>query len=390
MIYFEPTEFQERLARVKERMYQQAMEVLLISDPSNMNYLTGYDGYSFYVHQGVLVFLDQDEPLWFGRAQDSNGARLTTWLSEDNIRPYADEFVQSDFLHPMSFAAELIREKKAEKRRLGVELDNYYFSGKCLEQLRTDLPQAKILDANLLVNWVRMVKSEKELEYTRMAARITEQMLETAMEAIRPGVREADAAGLVYQAQLSGTEAYTGDYSAIPPLMPSGPRTSTAHLTWTDRTYEADEICYLELSGCVHRYHAPMARSLKLGKPSDTLQEIAKYTVAGLNAVLEFAAPGVTCEAVEAEWRKAIAGSPVVKKSRIGYPFGLSYPPDWGERTISLRPGDKNILKPNWTIHVMCGIWVDDYGFACSEPIRITQDGCENLIDFPRKLFNTI
>lgn len=32
----------------------------------------------------------------------------------------------------------------------------------------------------------------------------------------------------------------------------------------------------------------------------------------------------------------------------------------------------------------MCGIWVDEYGFACSEPIRITENGCENLIDFPQ------
>ncbi|MCF8108984.1 MAG: M24 family metallopeptidase [Desulfohalobiaceae bacterium] len=387
MIYFEPVEFHQRLDRVKESMYRNGIEVLLISDPSNMNYLTGYDGYSYYVHQGVLVFLDEDQPLWFGRAQDSNGARLTTWLDDDRIRAYADDYVQSDFKHPMSFVAGLIREKGAERRRLGVEMDNYYFSGRCLEQLRTDLPQIGIRDANLLVNWVRMVKSEKELEYTRMAARITERMLETAIEAIQPGVREADAAGRVYQAQLGGMEDYTGDYSAIVPLMPSGERTSTAHLTWTDRTYEPDEICYLELSGCVHRYHAPMARSLKLGKPSTTLQDIAKYTVAGLNSVLEFAGPGVTCEAVEAEWRRAIAGSPVVKKSRIGYPFGLSYPPDWGERTISLRPGDKNILQPNMTVHVMCGIWVDEYGFACSEPIRITENGCENLIDFPRKLF---
>ncbi|MFW6055192.1 MAG: aminopeptidase P family N-terminal domain-containing protein, partial [Thermodesulfobacteriota bacterium] len=166
MIFFERTEFEQRLIRVKESMYRNGIEVLLVSDPSNMNYLTGYDGYSYYVHQGVLVFLDEDQPLWFGRAQDSNGARLTTRLDDDHIRSYPDDYVQSDFKHPMSFAAEILREKKADRRRLGVEMDNYYFSGRCLEQLRQDLPQARILDANLLVNWVRMIKSEKELEYT--------------------------------------------------------------------------------------------------------------------------------------------------------------------------------------------------------------------------------
>jgi Xaa-Pro dipeptidase len=221
-----------------------------------------------------------------------------------------------------------------------------------------------------------------------MAAAITERMMQAAVDTIEPGVREGDAAGKIYQVQMSGTEDYTGDYAAIIPIMPSGIRTSTAHLSWTDRTYQSGDIVLLELSGCVHRYHAPLARSLVLGAPPEALLQVAEYTVLGLNRVVEFARPGVACEAVEAEWRKAIAGSPVVKESRIGYPFGLSYPPDWGERTISLRPGDKNILQPGMTIHVMCGIWIKEFGFECSESIRITEDGCEALMSFPRKLFS--
>ena len=63
LLYFEASEFQDRLRKVKESMYRQGMEVLLVTDPANMNYLTGYDGWSFYVHQGVLVFVDRDEPV---------------------------------------------------------------------------------------------------------------------------------------------------------------------------------------------------------------------------------------------------------------------------------------------------------------------------------------
>jgi Xaa-Pro dipeptidase len=73
--------------------------------------------------------------------------------------------------------------------------------------------------------------------------------------------------------------------------------------------------------------------------------------------------------------------------SRIGYSFGLNYPPDWGEHTISLRPGDKHLLKPGMTLHLMPGIWEKDFGFECSEPIRVTENGCEPLTNFPRKLF---
>ena len=68
--------YRNRIRRVKERMDHAGMELLLVTDPANMNYLTGYDGWSFYVHQGVVVDLAADTPFWFGREQDANGARL--------------------------------------------------------------------------------------------------------------------------------------------------------------------------------------------------------------------------------------------------------------------------------------------------------------------------
>ncbi len=387
MLYFEKSEYQARVRNVKEAMYHQGVEVLLVSDPANMNYLTGYDGWSFYVHQGVIVAIDQDEPIWFGRQQDSNGARLTSWLAPENIFGYADHYVQSNLRHPMEFVAQLLLANSWEKRNLGVEMDNYYFTAMCLEQLRALLPQARISNANRLVNWVRVVKSEQEIVYMKMAARIVEKVMQTAVEAISPGVREADAAAKVLYAQISGTDDFGGDYSAIMPIMPSGIRTSTAHLSWTDRAYESGEIVLLELSGCKHRYHAPLSRTVMIGKPPRELEDIAGVVIDGLNQTLDFIKPGVTAEEVEQKWRSAIAGSRVVKESRIGYSFGLNYPPDWGEHTISLRPGDKNILKPNMTLHVMPGIWLDQFGFECSEPIRVTPSGCEPFAKFDRRLF---
>ncbi len=387
MLYFEVSEFRARLRKVKASMYRQGVEVLLVTDPANMNYLTGYDGWSFYVHQGVLVFVDREEPVWFGRMQDSNGARLTTWLAGENIIGYTDDYVQSNLKHPMDFVADLLKARGCERRRLGVEMDSYYFTGQCLESLLEDLPDAEIMNANLLVNWVRLIKSDKEIEYMKMASRIVENVMRTAIDIIAVGVREGDAAAAVYQAQISGTPEFTGDHSAIFPIMPSGIRTSTAHLSWVDRRYEEGDMVLLELSGCKYRYHAPLSRTVMIGEPPAELSEIAKAVVDGLNQVLDFIKPGVTGEEVEAKWRSAISGSKVVKESRIGYAYGLNYPPDWGEHTVSLRPGDKNVFEPNMTVHVMPGIWLDKFGFECSEPIVVTEDGCGTFVDFERKLF---
>ena len=384
--FFSLDEYRQRLAKTREAMYRQGVEVLLVTDPANLNYLSGYDGWSFYVHQGLLVLMDRDEPIWFGRAQDSNGAKLTTWLSDDSIRGYQDHYVQSNLRHPMDFVADLLREHKADKRRLGVETDNYYFTARCLQTLDEDLPEAEISDADLLVNWVRFVKSEAEIAHMRKAARIVEKVMAKAVEAIAEGVREGDAAGEVVKAQLAGTSELTGDYASIMPIMPSGIRTSTAHLSWVDRRYRKGDLVLLELAGNVHRYHAPLSRTLIIGKPPKELSDVAQGVIDGLNRVLEFIKPGVTGEEVEAVWRSAISGTKVVKESRMGYSFGANYPPDWGEHTLSLRPGDKNVLVPGATIHVMPGVWLDEFGFECSEPIVVTERGCECLANFPREL----
>ena len=63
---FSKTEYLSRLSKVKNVM-DENMDIIILTDPSNMNYLTGYDGWSFYVPQGVIVSLDKDEPIWFGR-----------------------------------------------------------------------------------------------------------------------------------------------------------------------------------------------------------------------------------------------------------------------------------------------------------------------------------
>jgi len=388
LLPFEKTEYHQRLRKTKEQMLQQGIQVLIVSDPSNMNYLTGYDGWSFYVHQGLILALDYDEPIWWGREMDANGAKITTWLKQENICPYSDDYVQNVFKHPMSFVADIIREKEWENRHIGVEKDNYWFTAKCIDVLRKELPAATFHDSTGLVNWIRIIKSPAEIRYIKEAARICEHVMQTAIDSIEVGRLENEAAANIYHAMIKGTEEYPGDHPAIFPIMPSNERTSAAHLGWKPgRRYAPGDIILLELCGVRSRYHCPLSRTVFLGKPPKELQEIADTVIKGVEKTLDFIKPGVTAEEIEAKWREAIAGSRVVKPSRLGYAFGLSYVPDWGERTISLRPGDKTIIKPRMTIHLMPGIWLEKFGFECSEPILITENGCETLVDFPRRIF---
>jgi Xaa-Pro dipeptidase len=385
---FKEVEYLERIEKTKKSMSEAAIDVLVVSDPANMNYLTGYDGWSFYVPQCVVLALDEEQPLWIGRGMDAAGARHTTFLDEKNIIGYPDHYVQSLERHPLNFVGDRIRERGWGTRTIGVEMDAYYFTARSYAELRKSLGDARFVNGDLLVNWIRLIKSEAEIAFMREAGVIAGRVMLTAIDSLRPGVRECDAVAAVYQAQMSGTPEFGGDYPAIVPMMPTGEKTSAPHLTWTDEPYKNEQMVNLELAACRHRYHCPIARTAYLGKnPPEKLVELAGHTVEGLNLTLAGIRPGMRAEEVELVWRRHIAKAGLEKESRIGYSMGLNYPPDWGEHTASLRPGDTTILQPNMTFHMILGMWMDNYGFECSESFRVSENGCETFADVPRKLF---
>lgn len=383
---FTVEEYHARLTETKLRMQEKGIDVLLITDPANMNYLSGYDGWSFYVDQMLMIVTDRVQPIWIGRKMDANAAKVTTWLSEDNILYYPEDHIHSQEKHPMEFMARVLEDIGVANRRIGLEMASYYFSALAYENLKMNLPDAKFMNASLLVNNVRIIKSDQEIDYMRKAAKIAGIGMHTAIASIEEGVRECDVAADIFRDLISGTDSFGGDYPSIVPLLPAGKNTSTPHLTWTDRRYTDNEIVIIELAGCYRRYHAPMARTLSLGRPSEQVSETSKILVEGLNAAIEAVKPGVTCEEVELAWRNVISKHGIEKDSRMGYSVGIGYPPDWGEHTASIRNGDLTILQPNMTFHMIPGLWFDDYGIEISETIRVTESGCEVLTDFQREL----
>jgi ectoine hydrolase len=382
---FAEDELDARLRRVRERMAAQGVDTLLVSDPANMHYLTGYDGWSFYTPQGVVVPADGDV-LLFTREMDAAGAGMTTFLGNGQILGFPDDYVQQPDRHPLEWVARELARRGALGRTVALEMDAYYFSPRAYNALRASLPDATFVDSRELVNWVRAVKSPAELERMRTAARIVERVMAAGIDAVRPGVRQCDAVAAIYDAALRGVDGAGGDYPAVVPMLPSGPGTATPHLTWSDAPFNAGEASVLELAGCYRRYHCPMARTVFLGRPPRRLVDTAAATRDGLEAALATVRPGVRCEEVEAAWRQEIAGHGLEKASRIGYSVGLNYPPDWGEHTMSLRPGDTTELEAGMTFHMIVGMWMDGWGYELSETFHVTAAGAECLSAFRREL----
>ncbi|MEQ9260167.1 MAG: M24 family metallopeptidase [Roseovarius sp.] len=384
---FSQAEFDRRIAKTRAAMDDAGIDLLFVTDPSNQAWLTAYDGWSFYVHQGVLL-PKEGPPLWWGRYMDMMGGRRTCWMEDEYILGYADHFVQSTQRHAMQDLALRIRELGLEDARIGVEMENYYYSAKAHAVLTAELPQASFVDATALVNWQRLVKSDEEIAFIRKAARISEKVVQTAIDKAEPGLRKNDLVAEIMHAGITGVEDIWGDYPAIVPLTPSGLDATAAHLTWNGQPMREGEATFFELSGCYRRYHAPLCRTVFLGTPPEAMLDAEQAQLEGIEAGLDAARAGNRAGDIARAFIGVLEKHGIKREGRCGYPIGLSYPPDWGERTASIRAEDETVLEPGMTFHFMPALWMDTWGLETTETILITESGpAEALCTIPRKLF---
>ena len=379
---FDDAEYHLRIDRTREAMQMAGIELLVVSDPSNMAWLTGYDGWSFYVHQAVLLGMDGD-PIWWGRGIDLAGALRTVFMEAENCWGYEDSYVQNPDKHPMEDLARIIDGAGWKGARIGVEMDNYYFSAKAYKSLYDYTVGDDFVDATGLVNWQRAVKSKQELIYIRRAASIVEAMHARIAELARPGLPKHELVAEIYHTGISGVGGHFGDYPAIVPMAPSGLDATAPHLTWDDSTLKTGEATFFEIAGCHRRYHCPQSRTIFLGKPPEKYRRADAAVTEATAAALDVARPGATCADVAAAFNGTLRKHGFEKDNRCGYSIGLSYPPDWGERTMSFRAGDMSVLEPGMVFHFMPALWLDDGGIETTEPILITEAGAETLCNTP-------
>ena len=383
---FSNQEYKTRLKKVKKSMQDKGIDLLISHDTANMYYLTGYDAWSFYYAQCVLVHIDLDEPLCFVRAQDAGGAYIKTYLNRENIIVYDENYIHKWPKHPYDYLVEVIKKKKWDKLSIGVEMDAHYFTAFCYEKIKYGLPNAKIKDSNRLVNWVRLIKSEAEIGFMKSAATITEKAMSTAMKVIEKGVRQCDAVGEIQKTLFYGTENVGGEYASITTLLPTGLGTSASHLTATQEKFKNGESTIIEISGCVKRYHAPLARTVQLGKPEQKKIDAMNATIEALNSGIDLVKPGNTADDVAKGFWKVLDKYKIKKESRTGYSIGIGYPPDWGEHTLNIYKGDMTELKPNITFHMIAVMQFGNWGVEASESIRVTENGNELFNNFPKEL----
>lgn len=361
-------------------MTAHGMDALLVMNEMNMNYLTGYDGYSEYVPQLALVCQDDEDPWLILREMDTLCASPTSYLPESRILSYPEKYIGSRQRTAWEPIGDLIRER-TKSSRIGVELTAKTFGVKDHAALGNSLDSSKFIDADGLIDKLKTVKSPAELAYIEQAGKIADRAMQVGRLEIAAGARECDVAAAIMNALVKGTPEIPGGLTGFP-TMPVGSPANAPHLKWSDARYKMGCQTNFELAAYRYRYACALSRTVFLGEPTARARHLHQAALDGFLAQTEMIRPGVRCSEVWQAFQRAFKPYGVRKESRSGYSIGLG----WVDGDISFQGDNDTVIEPNMAFHVLIGIFEKEDGYIFSETVRVTENGAKSLSSMSRDM----
>lgn len=377
---FTMEEYKSRLSSVRNEMKGRQLDGLVVLSPHNLYWLTGYRTAAYFTLQAAIV-PESGEPTMVAISLEEQNILRTSWV--ENYSLYGLEKDQSE---PVQFLADAIQQMGLEGQRVGIEAQANYFTGYMYERLKQSLPSTRFEDATDIIHGLRVIKSPQEIEYIKEAAHFSGVGMQRAIEIIRPGMKEYQVVGPMYEAMVSAGSDYFG-----PIYLTSGERSLTFHDIWADRTIQENDHVYIELSGNSHRYIATFMRTIAVGKPREEVERAAAGSIAALDAAESEIKPGMTSDEAARLMKSAYKEAAGFDSSWtfLGYSIGISFPPGFGEWYIfNISLGDQRVLQENMCFHLVPATTMAGFGsVGLSEPVWLTAKGLQCLATVERKLW---
>lgn len=369
-------EYQRRLDDLRHQMGERRLDATLIFDPANLYYLTGHQT-TGYGHLQVLVVPIDGEPFMVMRLLESTNLEPRTWVEVS--RPYDDT---GDAIQALWHA---LAEFQLDDKVLGYEASAQFLISSKHDRLTATLGRtAELVDCSGIVERCRVIKSPLEIDMMRRAAAATVAGMEAGLRAVDVGVNENFIAAEVHHAMYSAG----GEYPAVAPYITSGVRSLIGHATWEGRDVEEGDCVFLEIGGCVRRYHTAMMRTVFVGEPPAEMVLAEQLVREALTRMKKVMRTGAQLHEADAEARSVLEGNQTGGNliTRSGYSIGIAFAPSWDEgHILSIQPGESTVLRENMTFHIIPWLHgvLGRHVMGLSETVRITDDGAESFFDTP-------
>lgn len=365
---FPKAEYDARIARARALLEAAGIDVMVLTSPENIFYLTGQQTPGYYTFQALVLPVDGD-PAFVIRQLEFYNFTANTFIS--------DASVYQDNEEPVGFLTELLRRKGLIGKRIAIDKRGWFLPIAVYEALEEKL--GEVGDCAGIVEQLRAVKSPAEIEKIERAAAYVDAGMHAGIAAVKVGATEND----VVAAMMGSAIAAGSEYVGMEPLVSSGPRNGVPHGTWKRRRIEAGDPLMLEMAGCHDRYHAALMRTAWVGEVPAKALEMMQVCEDALAAAIDAIRPGIACEVPHLACQAVIdkAGYTGAFRKRAGYSMGISFAPDWGEGAIlGLNAGIKRELEPAMVFHIPPALRV--YGVftvGVSETVVVTHTGSRIL-----------
>ena len=366
---FPESEFDARLARMRGAMREVGLDALLLTDPADIFYLTGYNTFEVSVHTCLIC---TGERLVLQVPSIETGPAVVTALV-DELLGYRWEGI-AEVIEPLL-------ETLAPFQAIGLDLYGTGLRHGVLRELQAHLGQERFRDdGGELMDRLRIVKSEAELACLRESARITSLGLAAATRVIAAGMTDNDVAAEGARAML----AAGSEFMSMQPIVTSGQRISVIHMNHQRHRIAPDAPIFLEFGAAYRRYTAPMMKTAVAGRASRELWQLRDVCRSLFEAIAPAMRPGYSFDdaARAAEAVLAPHAEQVFFSGVFGYAVGAQFPPSWVEGSGYIARGQQREFENDMVFHLpLCLRVPGQWGVGLSDTVRVTPQGAEPITD---------
>lgn len=348
-----------KLTKFRQALVEHNLDGLIITNAYNRRYLTGFTG------TAGIALITKDEQLFI------TDFRYTEQAAEQAV---GFEIIQ----HKQSIVQELSEQiKKRSLKTVGFEQDDISFA---TYQQYKEAISAELVPTSQIVEEIRMIKTDEELQIMYKAAEIADLAYEHVLKTVEPGMTEIEVSNMLeFEMRKHGATESSFDI-----IVASGYRSALPHGVASDKRIAEGELVTLDFGALYNGYCSDLTRTFAVGEISEQLHEIYDTVLqAHLNALGGIKA-GMTGQEADALARNYIKDKGFGEYFGHGTGHGLGLEVHEEPR---LSPTGKMVLRENMVVTVEPGIYIPNVG-GCriEDDIVITTEGNKSLNKAPKQL----
>jgi Xaa-Pro dipeptidase len=371
-LHFNKEEFANRKSKVLQSMKEENLDALLMFRQESMYWLTGYDTFGYVFFQ-TLILDQKGNIILLTRAPDLRQAQNTSNIEDIRI------WVDKNRSNPTDDLKLILNELNLKGKKIGIEYEAYGMTGRTALKLNKSLDNyCEVKDQSELITKHRVIKSEDEIVYIKIAADLADKALNEAWKYTKSGASEAKILAEMQRVVLEGG----GDYPANEYIIGSGHNALLCRYQAEKRNLSNQDQLSIEWAGTYKHYHSAMFRTILIGESNPKQVKMHEACIKALNNCEKILIPGKTAGDVFDIHAKTFddLGYNKARMNACGYSLGSTFSPNWMDWPM-LYTGNPYVIQPGnvFFMHMILMDSDNELAMNLGETYLVTENGNERL-----------